>query len=238
MKYFAPVLLIGIFTFSLLAPVAEAGYVNGYYRSNGTYVKGYYRTEADGNPYNNYSYPGNYNPNTGKVTGGNASTYLNNYYNTSSYLGNSVSGSSYSSYTPSYTSSYTYPTYTSSTYTPTTYTSSPTYSSAYYDALLKELEKSSKPEKKLTRSISWITKNWSEKNPNENCSDAPLTKSDKKSCKDYRKNSNSDKYIWTVSNSQDKEYRTCDKENYYYLNVCGKNEKFVCEGSEAYCIAK
>ena len=90
-----------IFGFVLLALFAfpffnvEAGYVNGYYRKNGTYVNGYYRSEADGNPYNNYSYPGNTNPYTGKVAPGNADTYLNNYYNKST---------SYPSYTNTYSS--------------------------------------------------------------------------------------------------------------------------------------
>ncbi len=73
--------LLGIFFLSLSH--ASAVYVNGYYRSNGTYVNGYERTAPDGNPYNNYGYPGNYNPNTGKITGGNPDTYLNNYYNNS-----------------------------------------------------------------------------------------------------------------------------------------------------------
>lgn len=70
----------------LLLPASNvfAVHVNGYYRSNGTYVNGYERTAPDGNPYNNYSYPGNYNPNTGSITGGNPDTYLNNYYNNSS----------------------------------------------------------------------------------------------------------------------------------------------------------
>lgn len=40
-------------------------YVNGYTRSNGTTVQGYYRTSPDGNPGNNYSTQGNYNPYTG-----------------------------------------------------------------------------------------------------------------------------------------------------------------------------
>lgn len=84
---------------------AYAGYVHGYTRSNGTYVNGYERTAADGNPYNNYSFPGNYNPNTGSITGGNADTYLRNYYNNSSYY-----SPSYPSYTYSDTNSYTYPT--------------------------------------------------------------------------------------------------------------------------------
>ncbi|WP_200945677.1 hypothetical protein [Burkholderia sp. Leaf177] len=41
--------------------------VNGYSRSNGTYVEPYHRTEADSNPYNNYSSQGNVNPYTGQV---------------------------------------------------------------------------------------------------------------------------------------------------------------------------
>jgi hypothetical protein len=85
-KLFAILFLVASFPLSVYAV-----YVNGYYRSNGTYVKGHERTAPDGNPYNNYSYPGNYNPNTGSITGGSADAYLNNYYK------NSSGGSSYSS---------------------------------------------------------------------------------------------------------------------------------------------
>ena len=42
------------------------GYVNGYYRGNGTYVQPYYRSSPDGNPFNNYSTQGNVNPYTGQ----------------------------------------------------------------------------------------------------------------------------------------------------------------------------
>ena len=52
----------------------------GYFRSDGTYVAPYQRTNPDGNPYNNYNYPGNYNPNTGRITPGNPDTYLDRYY--------------------------------------------------------------------------------------------------------------------------------------------------------------
>jgi hypothetical protein len=96
---FKKVITSFVFLFVFLAPISQAlaVYVNGYYRSNGTYVNGYERTAADSNPYNNYSYPGNYNPNTGSITGGNPSTYLNNYYN------NSYSGGYSSSYSsPNY----------------------------------------------------------------------------------------------------------------------------------------
>lgn len=91
--------------FSLILPVFSvyAVYVNGYYRSNGTYVNGYERTAPDGNPYNNYSYPGNYNPNTGNITGGSQDAYLDRYYNKSS-------GSTYSSDYNSYNSYPTTPT--------------------------------------------------------------------------------------------------------------------------------
>jgi hypothetical protein len=69
-------LLINTF---LLAQV----HVKGYYRKNGTYVQPYVRSSPDGNPYNNYSYPGNTNPYTGKVAAGNPNTYLARYYNNS-----------------------------------------------------------------------------------------------------------------------------------------------------------
>lgn len=52
--------------------------VHGYRRSNGTSVPTHMRTAPDGNPYNNYSYPGNLNPYTGKVAPGNPATYLRN----------------------------------------------------------------------------------------------------------------------------------------------------------------
>jgi len=41
-------------------------YVNGYYRSNGTYVAPHYQTNPDGNVYNNWSTQGNVNPYTGQ----------------------------------------------------------------------------------------------------------------------------------------------------------------------------
>ena len=64
-------------------------HVRGYYRSNGTYVQPHYRSNPDGNPYNNWSYPGNVNPYTGKVATGNPETYLDNYYNRNNTSGNS-----------------------------------------------------------------------------------------------------------------------------------------------------
>lgn len=102
-------------------------HVNGYYRSNGTYVAPHVRSSPDGNPYNNYSYPGNVNPYTGKTATGNESTYLNNYYNRSSGSSSSTTSSNtQSTYTPS---TYTPPSYTPSTYTPPSTYSPSTYSS-------------------------------------------------------------------------------------------------------------
>ncbi len=57
--------------------------VNGHFRSNGTYVQTHYRSNPDGNPYNNYSFPGNTNPYTGETATGNSDTYLKNYYRNS-----------------------------------------------------------------------------------------------------------------------------------------------------------
>lgn len=54
--------------------------VKGYYRKNGTYVQPHVRSNPDGNPYNNYSFPGNTNPYTGKTATGSQEAYLNNYY--------------------------------------------------------------------------------------------------------------------------------------------------------------
>lgn len=65
--------------FSTISIVFAQVRVKGYYRKNGTYVQPHYRSKPDGNPYNNYSFPGNSNPYTGKVATGNPSTYLNNY---------------------------------------------------------------------------------------------------------------------------------------------------------------
>src|SRR6266849_4628553 len=59
---------------------ADAGWVRGHYRSDGTYVNPYQRTTPDHNPYNNYNFPGNYNPNTGRTTPGNPDNYLDRYY--------------------------------------------------------------------------------------------------------------------------------------------------------------
>lgn len=55
--------------------------MRGYTRKDGTYVRPHIRSNPDGDPLNNWSYPGNTNPYTGKTATGNADTYLRNYYN-------------------------------------------------------------------------------------------------------------------------------------------------------------
>ena len=75
------ILALGLFTLYPLEADGKRVRVRGYYRKDGTYVKPHYRTAPDSNPYNNYSYPGNYNPNTGKITPGDPQKYLDRYYN-------------------------------------------------------------------------------------------------------------------------------------------------------------
>jgi hypothetical protein len=60
---------------------ADADYVRGYTRRDGTYVAPHQRTSPDRSPYNNYDFPGNYNPNSGQATPGNPDTYLDRYNN-------------------------------------------------------------------------------------------------------------------------------------------------------------
>jgi hypothetical protein len=51
--------------------------VDPYLRRDGTYVDGHYRSNPDGNPYSNWSYPGNVNPYTGKQATGDPNRYSN-----------------------------------------------------------------------------------------------------------------------------------------------------------------
>ncbi len=76
------IVLAVVLTF--LVPTVEAlagGDVNveGYYRKDGTYVQPHVRSAPDGNPYNNYNFPGNYNPNKGQITPGDPNKYLERY---------------------------------------------------------------------------------------------------------------------------------------------------------------
>ncbi len=47
--------LFTISLFALLPIVAQAGYVQGYFRADGTYVQGYYRSDANEYRYDNYN---------------------------------------------------------------------------------------------------------------------------------------------------------------------------------------
>ena len=65
-------LLSGFLFFPLVTFVEEVANADvnlkGYYRSNGTYVQPYTRTSPNNFIYDNYSYPGNFNPNKGTFT--------------------------------------------------------------------------------------------------------------------------------------------------------------------------
>ncbi|MBN8825487.1 MULTISPECIES: hypothetical protein [unclassified Spirosoma] len=70
-------------------------HVRGYYRKDGTYVRPHERTRPNNTVTDNYSYPGNYNPNTGKITGGSV-------YNSRSELPEPSPRPSYSATTTTY----------------------------------------------------------------------------------------------------------------------------------------
>jgi len=73
----------------LVSTIAIADtYVNGYYKSNGTYVQPHYRSDPDSSVSNNWSTKGNVNPYTGKAGTKNAypsvSQPIQNLYDTDS----------------------------------------------------------------------------------------------------------------------------------------------------------
>ena len=73
--------LIILFIFLLALTINAQVHVRGYTRSNGTYVAPHMRSSPNLTPTDNYSYPGNTNPYTGKTATGNPDTYLKNYNN-------------------------------------------------------------------------------------------------------------------------------------------------------------
>lgn len=78
------VLLLSIYNYSQVS-------VRGYYRKNGTYVQPHVRTAPNSTITDNYSYKGNYNPNTEYIK-----TSSNNYSSTTySYYNNTSSTSNY-----------------------------------------------------------------------------------------------------------------------------------------------
>jgi hypothetical protein len=109
-------------------------WVNGYYRSNGTYVQGHYRTAPDQKFHNNWSTIGNVNPHTGKP--GYKKPYSNYSTTSSQTQTNSTLNTSYTTpayKTPTYTTPvYRIPTYTAPSYNTGTYIS-PSYTSPSYN---------------------------------------------------------------------------------------------------------
>ena len=53
-----------------LAMAQAQVWVDPYMKKDGTYVDGHYRRDPDGNPYDNWFYPGNVNPVHGKTSFG------------------------------------------------------------------------------------------------------------------------------------------------------------------------
>ena len=73
--------ILCLFILATITP-AFAEYVNGYYKSNGTYVNGYNRTSPNSTKFDNYSTKGNYNPYTQQKG------YVNPYNSYNSYNSN------------------------------------------------------------------------------------------------------------------------------------------------------
>tara|TARA_B100000886_G_C20170492_1_gene385844 strand:- start:241 stop:567 length:327 start_codon:yes stop_codon:yes gene_type:complete len=67
MKIFSVLLFFPLISFTGESVKADVN-VNGYYRSNGTFVQPHRRSSPNNSLYDNYSYPGNYNPNSGSYT--------------------------------------------------------------------------------------------------------------------------------------------------------------------------
>lgn len=77
MKKIFFLIVITFFTISTYSQVR----VSGYFRKNGTYVQPHMRSSPNSSPYDNYSFPGNTNPYTGKTATGSEEAYLNRYDN-------------------------------------------------------------------------------------------------------------------------------------------------------------
>jgi len=99
-KKLTTVLILTCLCLSFFASVAYADvWVNGYFRSDGTYVSGYYRSDPDGSFYNNWSYSGNTNPYTRAIGTKSYSPIYPSYQGYYDYDW---------SYSPSYSYSYSY----------------------------------------------------------------------------------------------------------------------------------
>jgi len=60
------VVLAGIFSLTVASPALAETFVDGHFRSDGTYVQPHWRSNPDGNFSNNWSTQGNVNPYTGQ----------------------------------------------------------------------------------------------------------------------------------------------------------------------------
>ncbi len=75
------ILLASAFVLGWLSVAIAQAWVGPFTRKDGTYVEGHYRNSPDGNSHNNWSYPRNVNPYTGKQVTGDANRYLDQYQN-------------------------------------------------------------------------------------------------------------------------------------------------------------
>ena len=73
-----------VFVLTLINTVSADVWVNGYFRSDGTYVQGHYRSSPDSSVTNNWSYSGNTNPYTGEVG---SNSYGSSSFGSSNSLG-------------------------------------------------------------------------------------------------------------------------------------------------------
>ena len=84
LNFFASAFIVAPSALILSSPLLADTYVNGYYRSNGTYVAPHYRSSPNNTVTDNWSYKGNTNPYTGE-TGSNSYDSYNSYGSYSSY---------------------------------------------------------------------------------------------------------------------------------------------------------
>ena len=73
-----------VFALTLINTAAADVWVDGYFRSDGTYVQGHFRSSPDSSVTNNWSYSGNTNPYTGEVG---SNSYGSSTFGSSNSLG-------------------------------------------------------------------------------------------------------------------------------------------------------
>lgn len=219
-------------------------WVNGYYKSNGTYVNGHYRSDPDGIKTNNWSYPGNTNPYTGVTAGGSSNSYLNSTYKPAYNL---------PAFTPTYTPSYTIPSYTTSYPAGfsggTNYSKNPKYIklSKQYDKCIDAGTKSCAdilsdmvdvmlqnyeiPKKKVK--IIKISEAALAYAQDDDCDSSLLKKADQKTCSTYVKYKDDASYQFKTISSNSKYYQTCGEYIYSVFTLDKKDGEFVCKDGVA-----